>query len=117
MLLSSHYEATRSVRGAARFILVDPLELVRRLALAGVYNLQKVPVARVLGSMHDHAPGDVTGARHQIRVVHVTQELQRPAPGLLEELVVELLGLFGLLLTVAVHEGLELLGVGLTLPG
>ena len=70
-----------------------PLDLVVRFLLAGVNDLQKLPIAGALGGLPDHHPSDVAGIRHQVQVVQVAQKPQRAAPGLVEELVVELLGL------------------------
>src|SRR5215203_596686 len=94
----------KCLRGGLLHAGLEPLYLARRLALAGVDGLQQLPVAGALGGLPDHCPRDVARVRHEVQVLHVAQEAEAARPGLVEELMVQILGLLGLLLAVALDE-------------
>src|SRR5215212_8365355 len=75
-LLVGHQDATRSACGAACFMRVLS---------------HFIPVAGALGGLPDHCPRDVARVRHEVQVLHVAQEAEAARPGLVEELMVQIL--------------------------
>ena len=86
-----------------------------RLALAALYHLEQLGVAGTLRGLPDERPGHVALGGHEVQVVEVAQQAERPLARALEERGVEPLWLVGRVLAIALRERPERLGVTVAL--
>ena len=105
------------MRGGLLHARLEPLDLGRGLALEGIDDLEQLPVPGSLRGLADHGPCNVAEVRHHVQVLQVAQQAEAAAAGLVEEVVVEALWLLVSLLSIALHEGLKLLRMGVALLG
>ena len=76
---------------------------------------EQFAIADALCGLADQCPRDVALAGHEIEVVEVAEQAERSLARAAEDLAVEAAGLAGRILSVALGEGPQLLGVAVTL--